>query len=243
MEITANQNIGALVAENDRFAGIFKTHAIDFCCKGNRSIAEACAENPGQLAQLLLDLNTLKQASDDSTVLAYSTWPLSLLMDFIVEQHHRYVREKSGEILNYLTTICSVHGEKYPELFAIQNLFSLATEELKAHMQKEENSLFPAIRALTLSQPKLPTESTNPTLQEQILSISDEHQHEGERFSQIRELSQNFTAPSDACITYRVSFKLLEEFEEQLHFHIHLENNILLPRALKLEHEVYHAHH
>ena len=167
----------------------------------------------------------------------FKSWDMDLLADYIEKKHHRYVEEKSLEIKPMLAKICEVHGDSHPELLEIQAEFAASIGELTAHMKREELLLFPYIRKLFTSKkgkdnkPKAMFGSVaNP-----ISQMKDEHNEEGERYRKISKLSKEYTPPADACNTYSVTFALLKEFEEDLHLHIHLENNILFPKALELE--------
>jgi len=221
-----NQIIGELVAKDYRTASVFKKYSIDFCCQGNRTIQEACEKKNIDSKKILEDLDTLVQAKSEATT-DYQSWPLDLLADYIEKKHHRYVEDKTLEIQPYLDKICRVHGEHHPELFEIKNEFNASAGELAAHMKKEELILFPFIRKMV----KAKQENSN-------VEAADEHTVEGNRFRRIEELSNNYTPPQDACNTYRVSFALLKEFEQDLHLHIHLENNILFPKAIEIEKEL-----
>jgi regulator of cell morphogenesis and NO signaling len=234
-----NQIIGELVAKDYRTASVFKKYSIDFCCQGNRTIQEACVKKNIDSKKVLEDLDSMMQAKSESTT-DYQSWPLDLLADYIEKKHHRYVQEKTLEIQPYLDKICNVHGERHPELFEIKEEFNASAVELAAHMKKEELILFPFIRKMT----KAKLENTKVdashfgTVKNPIQMMMDEHTVEGNRFRKIEELGNNYTPPQDACNTYRVSFALLKEFEQDLHLHIHLENNILFPKAIELEKEL-----
>ena len=234
MNIQENQNIGELVALDYRAASIFKQHNIDFCCQGNRSIQEACTKQNIDYEIVVNDLEKVLQAKSSES-LDYTSWPLDLLVDYIEKKHHRFVTEKTAEIIPYLDKICEVHGNEHPELFEIKTQFNASAEELKSHMKKEEMILFPFVRQM-INAPK-DSLATSPfgSIQNPINMMMHEHSTEGERFRKIVELSNNYTAPKDACNTYKITFALLKEFEEDLHLHIHLENNILFPKAVELE--------
>ena len=234
-----NQIIGELVARDYRTASVFKKYSIDFCCQGNRTIEEACEKKNIDTKKVLEDLVAMMEAKSESTT-DYQSWPLDLLADYIEKKHHRYVQEKTLEIQPYLDKICKVHGERHPELLEIKEEFNASAGELAAHMKKEEMILFPSIRKMT----KAKLENTKVdaahfgTVKNPIQMMMNEHTVEGNRFRKIEELSNNYTPPLDACNTYRVSFALLKEFEQDLHLHIHLENNILFPRAIEIEKEL-----
>ena len=234
-----NQIIGEFVANDYRTASVFKKYGIDFCCQGNRTIQEACDKKNIDTQKVLEDLKAKVQANSETTT-DYQSWPLDLLADYIEKKHHRYVQDKTLEIEPYLDKICKVHGENHPELFEIKEEFNKSAGELAAHMKKEELILFPFIRKLVNA--KLVNTKIDPahfgTVKNPIQMMMDEHTVEGHRFMKIEELSKNYTPPEDACNTYRVSFALLKEFEQDLHLHIHLENNILFPKTIEMEKEL-----
>lgn len=236
MNIQENQIIGKLVAEDYRTASVFKKYGIDFCCQGNRTINEACENKKIDSKLVVTDLDNIILSNTENTI-DYQTWPIDLLADYIEKKHHRYVEEKTQEILPYLDKICRVHGERHPELLEIYEHFKATTTELAAHMKKEELVLFPFVRKMAKTKQenvKLDTPHFG-TVQNPIQMMMNEHNSEGERFRKIAELSNNYTPPLDACNTYRVTFALLKEFEQDLHLHIHLENNIMFPKAIELE--------
>ena len=236
MTIQEDQIIGELVAQDYRTASVFKKHNIDFCCQGNRTIDDACKAKKIDEKIVVSDLNALLESKTDSSI-DYKSWPLDLLADYIEKKHHRYVEEKTQEIKPYLDKICRVHGERHPELHEINEHFNATAGELAMHMKKEELMIFPYIKKMIKSQQEH-TKVATPvfeSVQFPIQAMMDEHTTEGDRFRKIEEISNNYTAPDDACNTYRVTFALLKEFEQDLHLHIHLENNILFPRAIELE--------
>lgn len=236
MNIQENNIIGELVAQDYRAASVFKKYGIDFCCQGNRTIEDACADKKLDSKLIVTDLNYINQESSGAST-DYKSWPIDLLADYIEKKHHRYVEEKIQEIKPYLDKICRVHGERHPELFEINEHFNATAGELAVHMKKEELVLFPFVRKMVKAKQenvKLPTPHFG-TVENPIQMMMNEHTTEGERFRKIDTLSNNYSAPQDACNTYRVTFALLKEFEQDLHLHIHLENNILFPKAIELE--------
>lgn len=240
MESLIEKPIGQIVADDYRTAQIFKNHKIDFCCQGNRSIQEAAAKQKLD-AQILIDeITSLQQETQEGTV-EFKTWPLDLLADYIEKKHHRYVEEKIPVLKPYLEKLCKVHGDRHPELLEITTHFNKSAGELASHMKKEELILFPAVRKMVKAK-ETGTTLEKPhfgTVKNPIQMMMIEHENEGERFRLIAELSNNYTPPEDACNTYRVTFALLQEFENDLHRHIHLENNILFPKAAELEKEFF----
>jgi regulator of cell morphogenesis and NO signaling len=238
MNITKNHLIGLVVRENYKYAEIFNRHGIDFCCNGNRSIEDACIKANLSTDLVLSELNDVPQGNSSEPNVA--SWPLDLLVDYIIKTHHRYVETKIAEIKPYLAKIVQVHGKQHPELVEIQELFLASAGELAQHMKKEELILFPYIAKMV--QAKLSGQTLTPpnfqTVENPIAMMHHEHNAEGERFRRIAELTNKYSPPADACNTYRVTFALLQEFEADLHKHIHLENNVLFPEALALQDEV-----
>lgn len=234
-----DQIIGELVAKDYRTASVFKKHSVDFCCQGNRTIEEACEKKNIDTQKVLQDLEAAMQAKSESAT-DYQSWPLDLLADYIEKKHHRYVKEKTHEIEPYLDKIARVHGERHPELLQIKEEFNASAAELAAHMEKEEQILFPFIRKMVdAKQDHTKVDASHfGTVKNPIQMMMNEHTVEGERFRKIEELSNNYTAPLDACNTYQVAFALLQEFEQDLHLHIHLENNILFTKAIEMEKEL-----
>ncbi|MCB9203089.1 MAG: iron-sulfur cluster repair di-iron protein [Flavobacteriales bacterium] len=242
MTITEKSIVGEIVADNYKTASIFKSNNIDFCCKGNRSIAEVCEKqeiNTKELIDSLIEsANTTDSGSSD-----FNSWSLDLLIDYIEKKHHAYVEQKIQEIIPFLTKVTTVHGGRHPELHEINKLFTEASQELTQHMKKEELILFPFIKQLENAKKNNQT-AENPhfgTVENPIEMMKYEHDTEGERFRKIAQLTDNYTPPQDACTTYKVTFLMLQEFEEDLHHHIHLENNILFPKAIELEKKVVNA--
>ena len=244
MESLQNKTIGAFVAEDYRTAAVFTKYKIDFCCKGNRTINEVCEKQEIDSKELLKKIQDAFLGSsvtvlNSNNKIDFNSWPLDLLAEYIEKTHHRYVEDKSIVIMQFLNKLCSVHGANHPELFQINELFTECAGELAQHMKKEELMLFPFIKKMIkaketeedLMQPPFGTVS-NP-----IAMMMHEHDTEGERFREIASLTNDYTAPSDGCTTYKVTFAMLKEFEENLHTHIHLENNILFPKAMVLEKE------
>lgn len=189
---------------------------------------------------MLDKLNAVLHSNTDQSI-DYKSWPLDLLIDYIEKKHHRYVEEKIPVLRQFLDKLCNVHAERHPELYKINELFTASANELATHMKKEELILFPFVRKMVSA-----TKSKNPieaphfgTVENPITMMMQEHDNEGERFRQIAELTNNYNPPADACNTYRVTFAMLDEFEKDLHLHIHLENNILFPKAIKLEQQFH----
>lgn len=239
MNISKENIIGTIVANDYRTAGIFEQAGIDFCCNGNRSIETACKEQkiaPDELVDSLQQIVNIP-ANNETDIGNYRSWPLDLLADFIEKKHHRYVTTQIPLIQSLLNKIVDVHGGRHPELAEIKAHFDASAEELTAHMKKEELLLFPFIRNMVEAKLTGTQKVSSPfgTVQNPIRMMMSEHDTEGERFRSIKELSNKYTAPKDGCNTYRAAFATLQAFEDDLHLHIHLENNILFPKAVEME--------
>lgn len=237
MKIQEHHMIGDLVAEDYRTAAVFKNYGIDFCCQGARTISDACAVDNIDTSAVVNDLNSISDSTGGQKTTDFQAWPLDLLADYVSKTHHRYVRNKCVEIQPYLDKICQVHGSAHPELYEINEHFKATTKDMTEHMAEEEGEVFPLIKEMEKAAETgvLTDKLRETTLGNPIQKMMDEHLMEGDRFREIESLSNGYTPPADACNTYRVTFALLKEFEEDLHHHIHLENNIMFPRALELE--------
>lgn len=226
------RNVGELVAEDYRRATAFKKHGIDFCCGGNVSVQTACVENGVAEDVILQSLNDA-EATGSSQTIQPADWPLGFLVDYIVNKHHWYIRESVPLLHEFTKKVARVHGPDAPELIEIAAIFDEVAEEMDVHMAKEERMLFPYIKHLAdpgSEQSPSPFGSvSNP-----IRVMEDDHDKVANLVKEIRRLSNDYTPPAHACATYRVSFAKLQEFEEDLHQHVHLENNVLFPKALKL---------
>lgn len=236
---TANPEklIQDFVAEDYKTAEVFSKYGIDFCCRGNRTIDDACKKDQIDKEALLSDLDKATQSVSSESI-DYKAWPSDLLIDYIEKKHHRYVTEKAPVINFYLDKIARVHGERHPELFEIKALFKESAEHLLEHMVEEEGVFFPYIKRM-LEAKEAGTTPTKPegyeNIDSPIAKLMAEHDDEGVRHRKIAKLSNNYTMPEDGCNTYSVAFELLKEFQDDLHLHIHLENNILFLEAKKLE--------
>lgn len=225
--------VGDIVAADFRAASVFEQFGIDFCCGGRRSVAEACraaSADPTAVEQALQALPPIAADGDDIT-----RWRLDQLIDHIETKHHAYIRSAAPTINRYLAKLVEVHGARHPELERIAMRFEQVTQELLQHMMKEECVLFPYIKELAQREGCGRIPSPFGTVENPIRMMEREHRDAGDELALIRELTNNYVPPSDGCTTYRVCLAELAEFEADLHRHVHLENNILFPRAVELE--------
>jgi regulator of cell morphogenesis and NO signaling len=225
-----------LVTENFHAAELFEKLGIDFCCRGNRPLREALNEKQISEAKFLEELNRVNQsASADNQ--RYSEWDLNFLAQYIVNNHHGYVKNSIPVITAHIEKVLNAHGKKYPYIEEVQKEFSLVANEMINHMAKEEKILFPLIRYLvdTKNFGEKPKNAGYGTIRNPIRQMESEHVSAGGAMERIRNLTSGYSLPADACTTFRVTFEELNEFESDLHKHVHLENNILFPRAIELE--------
>jgi regulator of cell morphogenesis and NO signaling len=228
-----------MVTEDHRAAAVFEKYSIDFCCNGGKTLDVACSERGVDSGTVLQELQELKKVGDTSPFRP-DEWELDALSDFIVNNHHRFVRRTLPLILAHIDKVVSVHGGNHPELAGIADRFHAVAEELTRHMQKEEMVLFPYIKTLVITNGGDGPIIAPPfgTIRNPIRMMEAEHRSVGDAFGFIRDASSGLTPPADGCTTYRVTYGELAEFERDLHQHIHLENNILFPKAIKLEERI-----
>lgn len=230
------ETLGEIATKDLRKAEVFKKYGLDFCCGGKKTVKEACAEKGIDVAQVEREL---QEADKNPTTrpLPYNDWGLDFLADYIVNTHHSYVRKSLPDLRGYALKVAQVHGDRHPELIPIYKLVEEVNKEMTEHQVKEEKILFPFIKELVHAKDRSqsPSVAQFGSVENPIHMMEDEHEHVGKCMEDIRTLSNNYTLPGDACASYSLLFKMLNDFEEDLHIHIHLENNILFPKAIALE--------
>jgi len=232
MEIKNNTQVGEIVRHNFKTAQLFEKNNIDFCCGGNITIEEACKKSNVKFEELVPELENVMLISDSNSKYIESL-KLDELCDYIENRHHGYINETTPFLQQKLKKLCDVHGGNHTELFEIEKLFGQAVENLTLHMKNEELILFPAVRKLVRSDNSGEFKYNDKSERKELIdNLHQEHTVEGERFETISKLSDNYTVPGDACNTYRITFQTLKEFQEDLHIHIHTENNILFKKFL-----------
>ncbi len=207
--------------------GVFTKYNIDYCCGGHRTLEEACGRI-GLNVEAVMEEITKSGRTARQTV-RFEDWSSSLLVDYIVENHHEYIRRSIPEIQHFLDKVCKAHGEESVHLLSIRQDFEDLAEELTSHMSKEEYVLFPAIKRLESKE--VGNVPLTMTIQSPLHAMEDEHEAVGELIKSIRQLSGNYNPPDYACPTYRITYQKLQEFDNDLMMHIHLENNILFERV------------
>ena len=229
MKTYKQTKIGDIVTQDFRAAEVFKKAGIDFCCGGSQSLEAACRDKKLDVAEIESELEKLENSEPGSSH-KFNEWKLDFLCDYIVNTHHQTVMKLLPELTFYTQKIAEVHGDNHPELSEIANLFAQVDTELRQHLRNEEEVLFPSIREVL----KTNSAESKATIISEITRMTGEHEFAGGAMDKINELSHRYAVPEDGCNTYRVAYKLLEQFEDDLHIHVHLENNILYPKAMKL---------
>jgi len=232
------ETLGQIAAKDLRKAQVFKKYGLDFCCGGKKTVQQACEEKGLDVTRVEQEL-ARAGAQRDSRPVPYDDWGLGFLADYIVNTHHSYIRKSLPDIRTYARKVMQVHGKHHPELVPVYELVEQIHAELDAHMAVEEKILFPYIKALAFAgqggrvDAELPFTAENP-----IRRMEVEHETVGQALGSIRQLTNDYALPEDACASYSLLYRMLEEFEEDLHLHVHLENNILFPKTLVLEEEL-----
>lgn len=239
MPVNAARTVRELAVENPAATRIFEQLGIDYCCGGGKSLEEACAQAHLQVDEVLRKLeqgSAIKEASA-AELPDFRQSSLKELIDHILTKHHVYVRQELPRIQQLLAKVVAVHGPNHPELAVTQQLFAQVSAELSSHMMKEEMVLFPYIAELesaTNSGRRAPHPAFG-TIKNPVRMMEMEHEEAGSAFEQIASETGQYTPPEDACFSYKTLYSALKEFEADLHQHIHLENNILFPRAVMME--------
>ncbi|MHA1540101.1 MAG: iron-sulfur cluster repair di-iron protein [Alphaproteobacteria bacterium] len=241
MTITPTTLIGSLAISNLKIAEVFEKHRIDFCCKGNRSLEQACTSMNIEITPLIEELNTIKanENKDSDELLNLSEMPLDTLLDHIIDTHHLYIKETLPTLTRHMDKVLEVHGNAYAYLTEFSNTFYALKEEIEVHLEKEEQILFPYIRSLAIAsrteeKSSLP-DSCFGTVSNPIGMMEMEHDNAGEALARLRSLSDDYMLEDTACNTHRALFKGIQDFERDLHLHIAKENSLLHPQAIALE--------
>lgn len=230
----AEQTLASIVTSNHSTVPVLEKYHLDFCCKGKRTLMEACTEKGISLADIALELkNTITH--DDSKTMPFTQMNADQLISYILIHHHFYVKQAMPTILGHLEKVAFKHGDRFPYMVDVFNIFKEIKEEMTSHMQKEEMILFPRIKEMEAFHITSHTRHlSDGYISDPIHVMELEHDHAGDMLNTIRELTNTYTPPAEACTTFRVSLAELKEFEEDLHKHIHLENNLLFPLAERM---------
>jgi regulator of cell morphogenesis and NO signaling len=230
-----DRTIGEIVTGDYRSAAIFEKYGIDFCCGGQVTLADACRDKGLDVAAIIGELASLTREPVDRGH-DYAAWPLPFLADYIVNTHHAYLKENDGQIAAYARKIAEVHGPRHPEVIRIAAIFDRIAADLVGHLKEEEEVFFPALRraAVARTAGNAPDAGDRETIRTSLTRLQREHTEVGDAIHEIRRLAKGYALPADACNTFMLTYRRLNEFENDLHKHVHLENNILFPKAAAL---------
>lgn len=238
MTVMTAKTVRELAVESPAATRVFEKFGIDYCCGGNQSLEEACGRANVSIDQVLDSLEMAEETVRASQeVRDWKSEALSELTAHIKNTHHKYTREEIVRLRALLQKVCSVHGKNHPELFEIQATFAGLAQELTTHMMKEEMVLFPYIErmeeAVIQKEPVLP--GPFGSVENPVAMMEHEHDSAGNALRAMRKASSEYAAPADGCVSYQTLYQALSALEADLHQHIHLENNILFPRAIAME--------
>lgn len=232
LKLDSSNTVGEWVVDRPSRSRTFEQLGIDYCCGGKRPLAEACREKGLDASELI---ETLAR-DGDAAAEADTDWAhasLTDLCDHIVATHHAFLNSELPRLQAIVAKVANAHGERHPEVAEIKGVYANLKAELESHMGKEEQVLFPMIRQFERSS-RLPNSHCG-SVANPIRVMEAEHEGAGDALVALRRLTNGYTTPADACNTWRAMADGLRQIEEDLHVHIHKENNILFPRAIKLE--------
>jgi len=238
MDLNATRTVRDLATEIPNATRIFEKFGIDYCCGGSKPLQDACRQANIPVEQVLRSLEDGTTAgAETATELDFNNAPLTALIAHILARHHGYVKQEIPRLKQLFYKVVAVHCAAHPELAAVQRTFIGVADEFSAHMMKEEMVLFPYIEKLEQAKcagRPAPLASFG-SIRNPVHMMELEHESTGKAVQAMRTLTSSYTPPESACFSYRTLYSALKEFEADLHEHVHLENNILFPRAIALE--------
>ncbi len=227
------QSLSGIALEHHEVIPVLEKYSFDFCCRGKKTLSEACAEKNINLSNVIEEMQLATKSS--KTIMPFAEMNAEQLISYILIHHHFYVKNTMPVIINHLEKIVTKHGDRYPNMEKGLQLFRAVKDELEPHMQREERILFPRIKeiaALSLQHKNINYDPAYINAPVEVMEA--EHDNAGQLMFEIRHITNNYTVPEDACTTHRVCLTELKAFEADLHQHVHLENNILFPMAVAI---------
>jgi regulator of cell morphogenesis and NO signaling len=237
-DLQSGETVGEIAAKDMRKAEVFKKYGIDFCCGGKKSVKQACEEKGVDVTVVEAELQNPTQQVQSAN--NYNAWEPDFLADYIYNQHHIYYYNEVPRIQEVFAKVVGHHGSNHLELKYLYQLFGELLQELNVHFMREEKVVFPFIKALVAAKRSGNRDALNsqPSLTEPVRMMEVDHEAAGDILHEMKQVANNYNPPADACNSYQFLYKKLNDLDEDLHQHIHLENNILFPKALKLEQEL-----
>jgi regulator of cell morphogenesis and NO signaling len=239
---TTVRDVALQIPESTR---LFERLKIDYCCGGNQALADACATAGIDFGSVMQTLGEMTQPNSESTGIPdLRNASLPELIEHILNTHHVFTKSEMDRLDALTAKVINAHGTNHPELIQLGELFKRLCAELKPHMFKEEQVLFPYIIAMARAADQNQPGPFAPfgTVNNPIRMMLKEHDIAGEILRELRALTSDYSVPADACISYQTLYQALENFESDLHQHIHLENNLLFPKALEMENALHRSH-
>jgi regulator of cell morphogenesis and NO signaling len=232
---SSSKSVGEFVAADYRTAKVFEKYGIDFCCGGKVALADVCREKGIDPGMIQREIEAAKSEPLERS-LNYAAWELSFLCDYIVTVHHAYIKENSGQIAAYAHKIAEVHGAHHPEVKKIAVIFDKIATDMAAHLHEEEETFFPAVNRADAARKTGDSADRQDidVIRKCLAKLRREHEEIGDAVHTIRDLAKGYAIPGDVCNTFVVTYQKLKEFEDDLHKHVHLENNILFSKAAQL---------
>jgi regulator of cell morphogenesis and NO signaling len=231
----AEQTLASIVTGNHQVVPVLERYNLDFCCKGKRTLAEACAEKGIKIESITEELKSLSDASGKQQM-PFTEMNAEQLISYILIHHHFYVKQSMPTIMAHLNKVATKHGDRFPYMRDVYDMFTIITREMTLHMEKEEEVVFPRIKEIeSLYKSGRSSEILPEYIQTLVRAMEADHEEAGDIMYRIRTVTNSYTAPDDACTTFKVTLAELKEFEEDLHKHVHIENNILFPKAIQYE--------
>jgi regulator of cell morphogenesis and NO signaling len=241
MTVDTAKTVRELAVEVPSAIRVFEKFGIDYCCGGHRTLEQACTASKSQVDTVLAALTAAESSRSEVQRTLWNDAPLAELMAHIVTKHHAYVRQELPRLGMLAEKVATKHGPNHAETVDVQQIFAGLSEELTTHLMKEEQVLFPYIERMEeAAVEKRPNAQSScfGTVQNPVRMMMMEHDSAGDALRELRKVTGDYTAPADACMSFQALYKGLAEFEADLHQHIHLENNILFPRAIAMEEEL-----
>jgi regulator of cell morphogenesis and NO signaling len=237
MNSIATKTVREVALEIPGATRVFEQLGIDYCCGGQRSLADACSSAGISPTDVEKSLSTIATSHAQWEEPNFNTATLEELATHIINKHHKFTRQEIGRFNTLVEKVYAAHSDNHPELARMKVLVGELSADLEPHMMKEEQILFPYITRMEAAARQHLAIPPSPfgTVGNPIRMMMMEHDRAGEIFKEIRAISSNYTVPADGCLSYQTLYGALAELEKDLHQHIHLENNILFPRAVEME--------
>ncbi len=231
------KTVREIALEMPQTTRVFEEYKIDYCCHGNRPFDEACRTVGADPADVMNKIGAVMEVKEDAETSSLNHASLTELIDYILDKHHTYTKQELVQLPPLMQKVSSRHGSHYPYILELKEVFQRVCDDLHPHLMKEEAVLFPFIKNLetNLAHGSLASVPPFGTVNNPIRMMRMEHDEVGSLLAEMRKLSNDYTLPDGACPSFTALYSRMETFERDLHRHIHLENNLLFPKAIELE--------